>query len=87
MDKIRHIYNSALYTLVAVSFFLTMLCLLISLKLKCTLHPLILPVVSHFNKSGIWPSGLIVCASLHEQNVIFYANIIMAHLNRPYKWG
>jgi hypothetical protein len=41
--------------------------------------------VSHFNKSGIWPGGLIVCASLHEQNVIFYANIIMAHLNRPYE--
>jgi hypothetical protein len=26
MDQIRHIYNSALYTLVAVSFFLMMLC-------------------------------------------------------------
>jgi hypothetical protein len=52
---------------------------MLSLKLQCP--------VSHFNKSGIWPSGLIVCASLHEQNVIFYANIIMAHLNRPYEWG
>jgi hypothetical protein len=35
----------------------------------------------------IWPCGLIVCASLHEQNVIFYANIIMAHLNRPIRMG
>jgi hypothetical protein len=49
---------------------------MLSLKLKCP--------VCHFNKSGIGPSGLIVCASLHEQNVIFCANIIIAHLNRPY---
>ena len=40
-----------------------------------------------FQQIWDWPSGLIVCASLHEQNVIFYANIIMAHLNRPYESG